>query len=59
MPIPIGQKAEMSNLDEIGWQNMKPNSADELVEIESHQLFGRVLGIVLILEGDRVLRDID
>jgi hypothetical protein len=39
VPVAIGEHAEMSNLDEMGWQNMKPDSADELVQIKSHQFF--------------------
>src|ERR1019366_444046 len=57
--LPVGEKSEVADAHEAAWQQMEQESAQELLDIQSHEPLLVAMGGVSPLEGDIALRESD
>ena len=57
--MPVGEKSEVADAHEAAWQQMEQESAQELLDIESHEPLLVAMGGVSPLEGDAALGETD
>ena len=57
--LPVGEKSEVADAHEAGWQQMEQESAQELLDIQSHEPLLVAMGGVSPLEGDVALGESD
>ena len=50
--LPVGEKSEVADAHEATWQQMEQESAQELLDIQSHEPLLVAMGGVSPLEGD-------
>ena len=50
--LPVGQKSEVADAHKAAWQQMEQESAQELLDIQSHEPLLVAMGRVSPLEGD-------
>src|ERR1019366_10259536 len=57
--LPVGEKSEVADAHEAAWQQMEQESAQELLDIQSHEPPLVAMGGVSPLEGDVALGESD
>jgi len=57
--LPVGEKSEVADAHEAAWQQMEQESAQELLDLQSHKPLLIAMGGVSPLEGDVALGESD